>query len=129
MRSKITVVGIIAIVSIAMLGFSGGLLAGEGSGSKDCPMQMSKMEGKGYNQEMCKKMEEHREALRSAVEKMGEHLDAMKEIQSDREWRQEMENHMTMLQGYLEEMANCPMHEMMHQMMHGEKGEMGSESK
>jgi len=130
MRSKFTAIGMVAVIGVAMLTFSGSLMAGEqDSGSKACSHGASKVEGKCCNPEMCKKIQDHQAALNTASEKMAEHLDAMREIRSDKEWRQEMETHMAMLQSYLEEMSNCPMEDMMHSMMHGKSGEMGSGSK
>jgi hypothetical protein len=129
MKSRVSIAALAGILGLSLVGFIGPLSAA-GSGSKGCPM--GGMMGEKGNNEMCQKMKEHQAAVRSAVEQMGQHLDAMKEVRDEKEWRQEMEKHMAMLQGLLEEMANCPMHKMMGSMMegkmgHGEGMENGSE--
>jgi hypothetical protein len=128
MRSKVLMAAVLAILSFLFIIVSGNLTA-EGSGSKECPIHMTKMEGKACDPGLCQRMKDHQAAINAAIEKLGEHLNSMKEIQNESEWREEMDNHMGMLQALLEEMQNCPMGDMSHPMMQGKMGDAGTESK
>ncbi len=129
MRSKLTVIGLIAMLGIVIASFSGGLMAGEEEGKK-CPHGSEMVEGKCCEGEMCTKIKEHKAALNAATEKMAEHLDAIREIQNDKEWRIEVEKHLVMVQKYIAQMSNCPMGDIWHAIEHGKApGEEGSESK
>ncbi len=122
MKSKIVSTAFAALLSMSLFGMMGTLNAGEAAG-KGCMGSGMKMEGKGCSKEMCARMEKHHADVQAAIEKMGEHLDAMKEIRDEKEWRAEVEKHMGMLQLLAEEMANCPMEKMMHMGARGENGQ------
>ncbi len=130
MRSKLTV-GLIAMLGIVIASFSGGLMAGEDA-AKGCPQSAAMAEGKCCNVGMCKEIKDHQAAMNTAAEKMAEHLDAMREIGNDKEWRVEMEKHLAMVQQYVEQMSKCPLDKMWHEIHHGETPEgqpTGSETK
>jgi hypothetical protein len=126
MRSKLTLIGLIAMLGIVIASFSGGLMAGDDA-SKGCPHGAAKVEGKCCGEGMCKKIQEHQAAMAGAAEKMAEHLDAIREIQSDEEWRVEVEKHLAMVQKYVEQAQNCPMGDMWHEMKHGQGHEAHGE--
>jgi hypothetical protein len=119
MKSKALLTVVFTILSMSMLLFSGNLMAGEDAG-KGCPHGAAKVEGKCCEEGMCKKIKEHQAMMNEAAEKMAEHLDAMREIRSDKDWRVEVEKHLAMVQSYVEKLSDCPMGDMWHAMKHGE---------
>jgi len=129
MSSKTLIGGTIAFLVITLVAFSGVLTAGSGG---TCTRGAgAKVEGKSCanaNSEACQAMKAHHEKLQAAVAEMGQHLADMETIGEDREWMQEMQQHLVLLQGVLDEIANAPMGGMMHPMMGGH-AEMGSGGK
>jgi hypothetical protein len=129
MKSKVLIGGIFTVLMVSLLAYSGSVNAGSDSKASCSYAAGQKVEGKACgNSEACRAMKAHHEKLQAAIGEMGEHLADMENIGDEREWMQEMQQHLVLLQGVLDEMADCPMEGMMHTMMHGH-GEGHSDSK